>query len=120
MGGDRELGKGSGLDQALIASNLEIVTRLGLELLRLGRLLDGVGVDGRQLVDAGIEVGDVQEARLGEPDVDEGRLHPGKHAQHLALVDVAGDATIARTLDVNLGERAVLDQRDSRLLGVWR
>jgi hypothetical protein len=31
-----------------------------------------------------VEVGDVQEGRALEADVDERRLHPGQHARHLA------------------------------------
>ena len=61
------------------------------------------------------EVGDVQEGRLLEADVDEGGLHAREHAHHLALVDVAGDAVVAAALDVELDERGVVENRNPRL-----
>ena len=42
------------------------------------------------------DVGDMQERRALEADVDEGRLHAGQHARHAALVDVAGQPQAAR------------------------
>ena len=57
------------------------------------------------------DVGDVQERRALEADVDEGRLHAGQHARHAPLVDVADEAEAARPLDEDLLQHAVLDQR---------
>src|SRR5262245_26873553 len=63
------------------------------------------------------EIRGVQEGRLLEADVDEGRLHAGQYAHHLALVDVAGDAALLAALDVQIEERGVFEQRDPRLPG---
>ena len=59
----------------------------------------------------------MQKSRFGEPDVDERRLHAGQNANDLAFVDVPHDPAIPRALEVDLGERLILDQRDARLLG---
>ena len=82
-----------------------------------GVAIEQFGVDEWQIADAGIEIGYVQKASFGEPDVDEGGLHPGEHADNLALVDVAGDATITCSLDVHLGEGLVLDECHAGLFG---
>ena len=63
-----------------------------------------------------MKVGGVQEARLRQAEIDERRLHPRQDADDLALMDVADDAAVAGALDVDLGEGAVLDQRDARFL----
>jgi hypothetical protein len=57
----------------------------------------------------------VQERGPVEPDVDEGGLHAGKHARHLALVDVADQATPVRALEEHFLQHAVLDQRSAAL-----
>ena len=64
-----------------------------------------------------VHVGDVQERGALQADVDERRLHAGQHARHLADVDVADQAALQRALEVQLLHRAVLDDRDARLLG---
>ena len=61
------------------------------------------------------DVGDVQERRALEPDVDERGLHARQHARHAALVEVAGEAAPARALDEQLLQHAVLEQRRARL-----
>ena len=53
-------------------------------------------------------------ADFSSADVDERRLHSRQHALDAALVDVAGDATLALPLDVELAEETVFDERDAR------
>ena len=60
----------------------------------------------------------VQEAVLLEAEVDEGRVDAGEHVVDLALVDVAQVGLLVGALDVDLGEAAVLDQRDAQLAAV--
>ena len=62
------------------------------------------------------DVGDVQERRAFEADVDERRLHAGQHAHDLAEIDVADPAARQRALDVKLLHRALLDECDPRFL----
>ena len=62
------------------------------------------------------DVGDVQERRALEADVDEGRLHAGQHARDPAEVDVADQPARARALDVQLLHHALLEHRDARFL----
>ena len=62
------------------------------------------------------DVGHVQEGRALQADVDEGRLHAGQHAHHLAEVDVAHQAALERAFDVQLLHGAILDDGDARLL----
>jgi hypothetical protein len=47
-----------------------------------------------------VQVGHVQEGRALEADVDEGRLHAGQHARHLAEIDVADEPALQRAFDV--------------------
>ena len=61
------------------------------------------------------DVGDVQERRALEADVDERGLHAGQHARHPALVEVAGEPAPAGALDEQLLQHAVLEQRGARL-----
>jgi hypothetical protein len=63
-----------------------------------------------------VQVGDVQEGRALQADVDEGRLHAGQHAHDLAEVDVADQAPFQRALDVQLLHRAVFNYSHPRLL----
>ena len=62
------------------------------------------------------DVGDVQERRALQPDLDERALHAGQHARHLAEVDVADEAARARALDVQLLHDRLLEHRDPRFL----
>ena len=63
-----------------------------------------------------VDVGDVQERGALEADLDERRLHAGQDASDLAGVDVADPAALERALDVQLLDRAVLDDGDAGLL----
>src|SRR5512146_2943838 len=82
------------------------VDRVGLDIV----LADHLG-DRTDRLYVVVKVRDVQEARLLQPDIDERRLHPGQHARYLALVDVAGEAPMLLTFEIELGERAVFEQR---------
>ena len=62
------------------------------------------------------DVGDVQERRALEADLDERALHAGQHARDAAEVDVADQAARARALDVQLLHDALLEHRDARFL----
>ena len=83
-----------------------------LDVRRLGDADEGVLGDGRG------DVRGVQECRAFQPHVDEGGLHAGQHALHAALVQIADDAAPALTLDEQLHEHAVLDERGAVL--AWR
>ena len=61
---------------------------------------------------------DVEEAVLLQADLDERRLHPGQDVVDDALVDVAGDRTAARALEVDLGDPVVLKDGDALLAHV--
>ncbi len=64
------------------------------------------------------DLGDVEEPVLGEPDVDEGRLHAGQDGVDPSLVDVADDRAAASPFDVRLRELAAFDDRDPHFLRV--
>ena len=81
----------------------------------LGRPARLAGEQPLEVVGRAAHVRDVQVGALLEADVDERRLHAGQHALDPTLVDVAGDATLALPLDVELAEVAVLDERDPGL-----
>ena len=94
--------------------------RLALEHLLFDGFGRRAGAVGRQAVAIdGLlpQVGHVQEGRALQPDVDEGRLHARQHARHLAQVDVADQAALQRTLDVQLLHRAAFDHRHPGFLG---
>src|SRR5690606_38294146 len=61
------------------------------------------------------DIRDVQERRALEADVDERGLHAGQHARYASLVDVADQASPIRTLDHDLLQHAVLDERRADL-----
>ena len=63
---------------------------------------------------------DVEEAVLLEPDLDERGLHAGQHVVDRAEVDVPGDRSALRTLEVDLGDAVVLEDRDALLADVGR
>ena len=63
------------------------------------------------------DVGDVQERRALEADLDERALHAGQHPRDAAEVDVADEAARAGALDVQLLHDALLEHRDARFLG---
>ena len=66
---------------------------------------------------AEIDVGDVQKTGLFQADIDEGGLHAGQNPVDLAQVNITDDATAAFTLDTDLLQGAVLDDRHAGLLG---
>jgi hypothetical protein len=57
----------------------------------------------------GEKVFDVKKGGAVETDVDEGGLHPGKHARHAAEVDVSDRGTMVAALDVELAQDAIGD-----------
>src|SRR4029453_12869977 len=59
----------------------------------------------------------VEEGGLLEADVDEGGLHAGEDARHAPLHDVLHHVAGAGALDVEVGELALLEDRDPRLAG---
>ena len=62
------------------------------------------------------DVGDVQERRALEADLDERALHSRQHARDAAEADVADETPRARTLDVELLHDALLEHRDAGFL----
>ncbi len=62
------------------------------------------------------DVGDVQERRALQPDLDERALHPRQHARDAAQVDVADEPARARSLDVQFLDDALLEHRDAGFL----
>ncbi len=103
-----DLGLGLGDRRARL---LDVVGDVGCVLvLALGQLELGPGEV--RVVD---DVADVEEGRLVQPDVHEGRLHAREHPDHAALVDVADDALVLLTLEIELRDVAVLDERHARL-----
>ena len=62
------------------------------------------------------DVGDVQERRALEADLDECALHAGQHARDAAQVDVADEAARARALHVQFLHDALLEHRHAGFL----
>ena len=62
------------------------------------------------------DVGDVQERRALEADLDEGALHSRQHARDAAEADVADEAPRAGALHVELLHDALLEHRDAGFL----
>ena len=62
------------------------------------------------------DVGDVEEGVALEPEVDEGRLHPGQDLRHAALVDVADDGAMPRPLHPQLDDLPLIEHGDARLV----
>ena len=71
-------------------------------LAGLDQLLDALGAALAVVQLGEDDLGDVEEAVLREPDVDEGRLHAGQDGVDPSLVDVADDRAAAPPLDVRL------------------
>ena len=63
------------------------------------------------------DVGHVEEGVALLADVHEGGLHPGQDPGHLALIEVPDDPAVGFPLDEDLGNDAVVQERDLRLLG---
>jgi hypothetical protein len=57
------------------------------------------------------DVGDVQEGGAFQADVNEGRLHAGQHARHLAQIHIADQPALERAFNVQLLHRAVFHHR---------
>jgi hypothetical protein len=85
-----------------------VVTCLGLDIV----FADHIG-DVR--ADFVLEVRDVKEAGLFEPDIDEGSLHPRQHSRDPSFVDVARETTPPISFEVKLGQAAVFEQCDPHL-----
>jgi hypothetical protein len=62
------------------------------------------------------DVGDVQEGRPFQADVDKGRLHAGQHPHYLAGIDIAGQAARQRAFYVQFLHGALHDQGDAGFL----
>ncbi len=62
------------------------------------------------------QVSGMQEGGSSQADVDECCLHARQYAGHLALVNVADDATRARAFDMKLLQHTVFDDGDACLL----
>ena len=62
------------------------------------------------------DVGDVQEGRAVEADVDEGRLHPGQNPRDAPQVNVADQTPAARALDMQFLHHTLLDHGDACFL----
>ncbi len=60
------------------------------------------------------EIGNVEEGVLFEPDVDEGRLHPGENLGHPPLVGIGEDAPVAVPFNIEFGQLVVFQDGDSR------
>ncbi len=64
--------------------------------------------------EVGRVVARVEEGVLGEPDVDERRLHARQDVRHDALVDAAHDRAVAMPLEIELGEEVTFLDCDPR------
>ena len=88
---------------------------LGRDLVVDGGMLTLGELELLREVGVAVDVAHVEEGRLLQPDVDEGRLHAGQDPDHAPLVDVADDALLALSLEVELVDGAALYQRDAGL-----
>jgi hypothetical protein len=112
------------LHVAAAAGGKLLLGGLGLDLLggrgrgevAGGALLDAALGELEELRDVVREVGEVEERVLLLADVYEGGLDAGEDAADLGEVDVAEGADVIRVLDVELDERAVLDDGDPGLI----
>jgi hypothetical protein len=69
-----------------------------------------------ELLDGVDDLSDVEEGVALEPDVDEGRLHPGEHLRHPPFVDVADHAALILALDEDFDDLVVLEYGDARVV----
>ena len=60
-----------------------------------------------------IHIRHIEETRLIQADIDEGRLHAGQHLNNPSLVDVPGDSQFSVALDVELRYRILLQKGDA-------
>jgi hypothetical protein len=94
-----------------------------LVLGQLVALLAGLVVveeEGLEVLGRAAHVGHVEEAVALESEIDERRLHAGKHLGDAALVDVADDAAVVFALDEDLREEVVLEDGHAGLVAVGR
>ncbi len=89
--------------------------RAGLPF-RLGLLdfLDGLAFELFQVFD---EIGDVEEGVAVQPDVYEGRLHPGQDPGDPAFVDAADQSELFLALNVNFDDSPLFQQGHLGLVG---
>ena len=86
--------------------------------LRLWAAAAACSSDGQEVLGELLEdVGYVEESVPFEPEVDEGGLHARQDTRDHTLVDVAGDAAVRVTLDEDLGDDPVFEERGFGLLG---
>jgi hypothetical protein len=93
---------------AAVVALASVVARTRLELT--GLLM--------AVVVLGLHVGDVQKAVTADGEIDERGLNRRLEIDDLALVDVAGIALVASTLEVQLLKDAILDDGNSAFLGL--
>ena len=74
------------------------------------------GLEALEFLDGVDDLRDVEERVALEPDVDEGRLHPGQDFRDPALVDVADHAALMLALDEDLDDLVVLEDGDPRFV----
>ena len=72
---------------------------------------------GMPRIDAGHQVRHMQEGGALQADVNERRLHARQHARHAAQVDIAHQAALERSLDVQLLNCTVLHHGHTGFLG---
>ena len=73
--------------------------------------LGGIGV-----IAVSPDIGNMQECRALQADVNEGRLHPGQHPLDPAKIDIADDAAAAAALDIQVLHHAELHHRNPGFL----
>ena len=66
------------------------------------------------------EVRYVQKRIALQAQIDEGRLHAGKHARHTSFMNTAGERILIGALEVNFHQLIVFDQRHSGLVPIGR
>jgi hypothetical protein len=62
-----------------------------------------------------LQVADVQESVAADAEIDKGRLDTGLDVDHAPFVDVADVDVLARSLDIQLFEDSILDDRNPAL-----
>ena len=62
------------------------------------------------------KISDIEEGVAVEADIDERRLHAGKHARHFAVVDGAGEGVFVLALVIDLSELVVFKDGQTRFV----
>lgn len=65
-----------------------------------------------------MQIADMEKTVLAHAEVYEYRLYPGLDVDHSPLVDIADVTAQARSLDIELFKRAILDDRHPALLAL--